>query len=708
MSVAIPSGNDPFGGGSKTNNSPPTAVAGSIAPAQTGVSNPAAGVNAGTPFFARNNRGSNIGIPYSRLCPLGGERSMMGLGPPPGTAPKDPNVKVQVTETDDLRSTKLAFILGRRSSAMAGVQPGATGAALSAGRNFNNDPGMLPDDTDYGFQLAIHNEYAPGVPGTERFQKLCSFEYLHRYFTNVLCNKAVVLSKRLLEPNDAAGWAALTAKWDTGVLRQTIGLTNRNTAANDANTNPGPAGLLYDTRVHLGNSSMMAVPDLAQEFALQGSDGADTNKTPKLRQGIFARDTGPFLRGKGSGGTGMIACTHAGVPQVVAGQTLATQPYHLSRCMGDEVAFAQLERQLEQLGITDWRPDGIVLSLGANDPSDKLSDEALSARDGQLFNVRIQGPAVGSSWTGNPALEVLPLDKVFVVLVADVWWDVPAATTKNVGAGLMGGGTAKTFAKNAKDVDDEDLGAVAAFLDVVAPRGGGAPSRPTRDQLEAYLAAKKNLFSATSASKLTKDDVSIATSTFAGGDFTKRAKNAFEGAASDKAGNVDAGKPNGEATRMVNFRPMFATSSQMINYSTLKFDQSGNQQAGSEIEANAFARVPGQSRMGLRLARDGGEYIVGGWCIGNVLDTSASRAAFPGAGTNIGVRTAPNTAALNVNVQIDWWDSDRMWRSFMNVEDACKPRYVKTPSKDAAVRNAINRNPNDYGPAAMPKPLAYA
>jgi hypothetical protein len=255
------------------------------------------------------------------------------------------------------------------------------------------------------------------------------------------------------------------------------------------------------------------------------------------------------------------------------------------------------------------------------------------------------------------------------------------------------------------DADDEDLGAVAAFLDVVAPRGGGAPNRPTRDQLEAYLAAKKNLFSATSASRLTRDDVSIAG---AGGDFTKRAANAFEGKASDKDGKEDAGKPTGETTRMVNFRPMFATSSQMINYSTLKFDQSGNQQAGPEIEANAFARVPDQSRMGLRLARDGGEYIVGGWCIGNVLDTSASRAAFPGAGTNIGVRTAPNTAALNVNVQIDWWDSDRMWRSFMNVEDACKPRYVKTPSKNEAVRNAINRNPNDYGPTATPKPMAYA
>ena len=620
---------------------------------------------------------------------------MMGLGPPPGTAPKDPNVKVQVTETDDLRSTKLAFILGRRSSAMAGVQPGATGAALSSVRNFNNDPGMLPDDTDYGFQLAIHNEYAPGVPGTERFQKLCSFEYLHRYFTNVLCNKAVLLSK----PIDAS-------TWDSGVLRQTKSMIARITAQNltPAAQANGGAGQL--PAVSLAARSMMDMPDLAQGFALPGSDGADTTKTPTLRQGIFARDTGPFLRGKGSGGTGMIACTVAGVPQAVVGETLATQPYHLSRCMGDEVAFAQLERELEQLGITDWRPDGIVLSLGANDPSDKLSDEALAARDGQLFNVRIQGPAVGSSWTGNPALEVLPLDKVFVVIVADVWWDVGAATTKNVGGGIIGGGgTSKTFAKNAQDVDDEDLGAVATFLDVVAPRDGSAPNRPTRAQLEAYLEAKKNLFSATSSSRLTRDDVSIEGG---GGDFTKRATNAFKGEASDKVGAVDAGKPNGETTRMVNFRPMLATSSQMINYSTLKFDQSGNQQAGPEIEANAFARVPGQSRMGLRLARDGGEYIVGGWCIGNVLDTSASRAAFPGAGTNIGVRTAPNTAALNINVQIDWWDSDRMWRSFMNVEDACKPRYVKTPSKDEAVRNAINRNPNDYGPATVPKPMAYA
>ena len=49
-----------------------------------------------------------------------------------------------------------------------------------------------------------------------------------------------------------------------------------------------------------------------------------------------------------------------------------------------------------------------------------------------------------------------------------------------------------------------------------------------------------------------------------------------------------------------------------------------------------------------------------------MLDTSASRGTMPGTGSSIGVRTAPNSMALNVNVQIDWWDADRMWRCFMN------------------------------------------
>ena len=535
---------------------------------------------------------------------------MMGLGPPPGTAPKDPNVKVQVTETDDLRSTKIAFILGRRSSAMAGVQPGATGAALEPGRNFNEDPGMLPNDTDYGFQLAIHNNYAPGVPGTERFQKLCSFEYLHRYFTNVLCNKAVLLSKTVD-----------TSAWDSGVLRQTKSMIARITAQNltPAAQANGGAGAL--PAVSLATNSMMNMPDLAQQLALPGSDGADKTKTPELRQGIFARDTGPFLRGKGSGGTGMIACTAAGVPQAVMGEDKATQPYHLSRCMGDEVAFAQLERHLEQLGVTDWRPDGIVLSLGANDPSDQLSDEFFGARDGQLYNMRIQGPAHTTTWTGDPAMEVLPGDKVFIAIVADVWFD-----TKE----LKG-----------------DLAKIKKWLD-----------SPTSANWNDYAEERDKYFK---NNLLTEDEMT---------NFHQMALQVFKG--------------KKESTVLTNFRVITTTSSQMINYSPLKWMNSENpatptkrrQAVDRAPENESVTLIQGASRMGLRLGEKGGEYIIGAWQIGTVLDSAASRAVMPG-GSFTGVRTAPNTMAHNVYVNIGWWSADRLWRTYMNVEGTVKPRYIK-------------------------------
>ena len=620
---------------------------------------------------------------------------MMGLGPAPGAGKNDPNIPRVITETDELRSTKLAFILGRRSSNMAGVPTDAPSGPNDSNdpRDFNVDPGVLPDNSDFGFQLAIHNGFAPGVPGTERFQKLCSFEYLQRYFSNVLCFKAVRLNQTFDQAFGATGDA-----YSTGVARTAKAFEGKRAQLKKPVSNGGAdaadASLYASTTI--AADKFTSVSDLGKKYGMPGSDAA---KADELLQGIFARDTGPFLRGKGSGGTGVRMGTESGVPQTIANTSggaidgPAVQPYHLSRCMGDELAFAMLERQLEALGLTDWRPDGIVLSLGANDPSDKLSDEALAARDGQLFNVRIQGPAVGSSWTGDPCMEVLPLDRVFVVLVADVVFNDLPATPKIPDP------------KDAsKKIEDPVWTNGKAFVEAVAPAAAsGGATRPSKEQLEAYLQMREQLLEGDNAVK--PDDVTlqrarvepgaydgatrkvhagpIAIEAAADGSFAAAAKAAFK----DTAGAAK--------TRLVNFRPMLATSSQMINYSSLKFDINKAQMAGPKVVDDAFLRAPSTSRMGLRLGKDMGEYIVGGWCIGNVLDTSASRAAFPGAGTNIGVRTAPNTAAFNVNVQIDWWDSDRMWRTFMNVEDSLKPRYVVTPGTLAAVQNPLNRNPND-------------
>jgi hypothetical protein len=55
------------------------------------------------------------------------------------------------------------------------------------------------------------------------------------------------------------------------------------------------------------------------------------------------------------------------------------------------------------------------------------------------------------------------------------------------------------------------------------------------------------------------------------------------------------------------------------------------------------------------------EYIIGGWSIGTVLDNSASRAQI---GSQ--VRTAPASLALNINVNVEWWSGDKLFRHFNN------------------------------------------
>jgi len=589
-----------------------------------------------------------------RLCPLGGERNLMGLGrpplptPPPGQQDR-PNASLQkvVTETDDLRGTKLAFILGRRSSEKAGVSSGRIDSAALHDANgdpltgFNEDPGGLEGNSlyDYGFQLAINSGYAPGLPGTERFQKLCSFEYLQRYFTNVLCNKGINLGVDFTNVNRQLfpGGREKNPLWQSGAMRQ----VNAAAAARNLHraADPTVGASIGDG---LAAANMLVMPDLCKLMGMADSEAA---KAGEIRQGIFARDHGPFLRGKGVETDVLLGTTSnaAGTSVTENGVQKVISPFHVSRTSGDELAFALLERLMESRGLTDWRPDGIVLSLGSDDPSDTLSNEQLQARDGQLFNVRVQGPAIGSSWTGDPALETMPLDKVFVVIVADVWWGDLAGT-----------------------------GGLKAFVDKVAPPSGTVtPQQPSLSELREYLKERNNQLD---GDNLVKNDASLT-------NFDQDAEDSMQ---------------NKEETRLCNFRVKLATSSQMVNYSPLRFgrdkqqvlpnDLGSDPQSETPDQGNSFMRVPNQSRMGLRLGKLGGEYIVGGWCIGSVLDTSASRGSMPGTGSSIGVRTAPNSMALNINVQVDWWDPDRMWRSFMNktanddgvVMGSLAPRYVKT------------------------------
>ena len=506
----------------------------------------------------------------------------------------DTGRKKLVTETEDLRPHTLAFVLGLRGSTQ-----GQKILVLGDGPN-----APVYNGHNVGMQPAI----MPGMVGTERFQQLCSIEYLNAYFQNVLSGKTIALTGSTIEK----------------IATDSLSIEDRTT---------GALGEVLARNVGLANSTLIDAKDLAR-LAVEGT--AYVASEPKQMQGIFTRDKGPFLIGKG-GATMLVHGTKDNLP------TSTNQPFAVSRNLGDDVAFSVLDSLMAAQGLTDWRPDGIVLSKGVNDTSDKLSDEYLEARDGQLYNLRVQGPAIGTTWTGDRSMETLPLDKVFVLLVADVWFNAPSETAKS----------AASYDKNKNPVGTEyEL---------------------------------KNLLS---AGIKTKEERAA---------YVKMATQALSEGLSAEGfdAKVATAWGGGEAPVLANFRIVPSTSSQMINYSQFKSKSTTTDGNDGNESSTKKPKLGGTSRMGLRLSDRMGQYVVGGWQIGNVLDTSASRAAMP-QGSNIGVRTAPNSSALNVNVNIGWWTSDRLARAFNNPGGTITPRHME--SKDTLSTDPTGKKNKDTRP----------
>jgi hypothetical protein len=585
--------NNAFAGGAQQRNLYPPGVGGANLSANTRVSSPAAGVAPGQIKSALNNSTSNIGIPYSRLVPLNNSNKLIGVDAMGKTVTRK--------ETEDLRATHLAFILGIRGDSKP-PRPLLVGNEQAPG---------IP-----GYNVAYQPEIMPAMVGTERFQQLCSMEYLHEYFKQVLGGKTIALDQSY----EAAKKGMPDGIKTTGPIGALAASISEATLANIPQGAPGRASVG-------AAASMLAMPDLAVQMGLRDSDA---RRAPPNYQGIFARDFGPFLKGKGSA-TELVDCTAHNLPQVfnpgaAPDDQKTAQPFAVSRNFGDEVAFAVLDAKLLEKGLTDWRPDGIVLSKGVNDPSDQLSNEYLEARDGQLFNIRIQGPAIGTAWTGERSLEVLPLDKVFVVIVADVWFDAKSATkydaSVEAGPDGRGGRTSATT--------------IASLM---------AKGIETTDDVKEYQVLRAKYMS----EPLDEEA------------FQAKQVEAFRGTVK-------------ENTVLANFRVMVSTSSQMINHSTFK--TKGNQTSDTSGKRR---KLIGGSRMSLTLSNDVGEYIVGGWQIGNVLDTAASRGSMP-QGANLGIRSSPNSAAMNINVNVSWFNADRLCRSFNNPEGVVKQRFEGIPS----------------------------
>ena len=368
----------------------------------------------------------------------------------------------KVNEYDNLESGELAWILGRRFglNALASDGDGTTFMA-----NFNSSA--------HGLGMGY---------GPDRMQRLAAQPWIENYFASMFATKTVDLHRLLVSTSasqDAVaeirhyrealagatvlngvdvpqlynylfGDAATADGWRPSHWRNSDGAadgTNLDTFQGSLDRRQGqPASFLKAGQQEPAGSAQISADelrtlrgdvaldvDLADPFGTGGNrfvmgpdlglltpDGAAlVHRLNGYATGLFVLEEGPFLRGKmvEDGPTRMVDPKLRGPDG--AGASIfgyCTQP----RNLGDSLAFDALYAELRGMSMFDWTPDGMVLSKLESPSGDPLSSAELDARQAQLFNVAIQGPALAKTWTGDPEMATMPMDKVFVVVVADV------------------------------------------------------------------------------------------------------------------------------------------------------------------------------------------------------------------------------------------------------------------------------------------------
>ena len=445
--------------------------------------------------------------------------------------------------------------------------------------------------------------------------------------------------------------------------------------------------------------------------------------------GIYARPLSPFLHGR-TLLTGMSATLV---------ESEKNYPRRMADAMGDHVAFAALEQAMTRVGLLDWRPDGVVNSKLENGP-DKLADAEYDMKDGMLYNVHVQGPAICSNWCGTEhSRSVVAGDKLFVAIVADSWVNcgtkdttagsnphahLPASLQKvyasNVhsaqhapsptasssdlaAAGKVRAEILKSFAKNPR-VGPAPAGAqaLAAFnsmnnsgrellysklfgLHEMRTEGTSAKDL-SGDRVNPHLLCNFRLKYLTSSemietSKLQLNDkggVAMRNGMWPAGSrcglaFSRcqiRANQTYDPQLDawldlDASTAQWAGQPGIMALACAAYEKNPVAAQKLID----DYPGAGNAQAqramltafGDDEAAAALTAV------GIRAAMRGPpvgaavhEVIVGAWHIGTVLDTAASR------GSGRGFASHSYDSAVNLNVSIEWWSGDRLYKNFAN------------------------------------------
>ncbi len=659
--------------------SSPASVGGNGYPAPGVATNPP-NAPSGRAMRARHNRGSNVRLPYARIVPLQSREE-------PRTGPNGPRLRtepgfqreahprtvmvngVPALEYDGLKEGELAWILGRRFNKL--IPDDGLQGALAGGADPLDE---LSLSQRYG-----HQAYAGQGIGVDRMQRLASTAWMESMMLSKATSKIHLHALRVdadyalamdagLKANEAllAGALALYAP----DLLYTMTQITRNTARNGA--------------------ALVASAGLARNY------------------GLSVLETGPFLRG-----------VQVDSSAFDLAEAAPFFPSHIEgRNSCDAAAFSTLMLEVRRRNLMDWTPDGIVVSKLESPAQDSHTSIAMDARSAQTFNVAVQGPAITTSWTSDvqdTRLLCQPMDKVFVCLVADLAWTTDAAMDASLAALLTARDALTMRARFLHEaIFNDNIAAIpaaqTAFDTAVADALQAADDMvaavppadtPYEQQVAAVEAAEAALQAGLDNPLTTDAQKATLRSNLA---TAKRALDELlsmnEDYASVKArleaaapagsppseedivkemervanANIDAVRLKQERIRqcarghivaratLTKFRLMRSTSSHMVNYSNLK-----------ALDSN--------SRCGLRLGKlapgggsGAGEYIIGAWCIGTVADSAASR-------SNNGApfKITPTNMTINLNVNVEWWSGDQLYKQFMDTSGLVLMRGKQPP-----------------------------
>ena len=582
-------GNDPFEGGARFALAPPTARSGTLDPPGGSVQNPLS-VSAPSVNMARNNRGSNIQIPHARIVPLSPADTALpditdtdGLKKFMNNSKNTSSSVLGMLESEALAPGRLGFVLGRRAWPSKVI----------------NQNIKLPGFQVFAGTIPSNNwTVARGMGhGVDRVDRMCSFEYLSRYFS-------IVLRRGFLKLDEPAGRPRNLGDNhpDTGGMRQQW---------LDQQVSGGGFGVLRN------------VPDVVYTRDNNATYVGTNTTVTETPMGICAHDIHPFIRGK-SLETDLVSVERNNFK------------FKHSRAVGDIIAISELENELGKMGLFDWRPDGVVVGKEDSGQGSAEMDSEFDARLQQLFNVAVQGPAITTCCVGNRKLASLPGDRIFVAIVCD------------------------------RIDGDEPKDEVAAVVDGDGVETTPAvPASPTWDYWELYQRE------APSSDDLRNFEEAR----------SKHLNNAISLKAIRDAATESVGA-DGRNAVLCNFRLRMTTSSEMIATSGVA------QKPDTANDPNRKFTFGEDERMGLRFGEHIAEYIIGGWSIGRVMDSAASRAALPGQYVS---NRDPTSHAMNIDVGVEWWSGDRMYRTYCD-------REGKT-----FLRRQQKRDP----PRPVPKPDEY-